>query len=75
MCLKTLTLGIGIWRKGGYIEAADTMSNVKERTAMQCTMQSFGTFSTPSFAGVGEPFIDTLSGDLKQPVCAHTCRS
>uniref|UniRef100_A0A7S3BTE4 Cilia-and flagella-associated protein 96 n=1 Tax=Haptolina ericina TaxID=156174 RepID=A0A7S3BTE4_9EUKA len=32
---------------------------------MQCTMQSFGTFSTPSFAGVGEPFIDTLSGDSR----------
>ena len=25
---------------------------------IKCTLQTFGTFSTPTFAGVGEPFND-----------------
>jgi len=33
--------------------------------AMKCTMQTFGTFSTPTFGGVGEPFVDTLSADTR----------
>ena len=27
---------------------------------VKCTLSSFGTFSTPSFAGVGEPYDDRL---------------
>ena len=26
------------------------------------TMKKLGTFSTPTFAGVGEPFVDTMQG-------------
>jgi len=29
------------------------------------TMKTFGTFSTPTFSGVGEPYIDTQQGDTR----------
>ena len=30
-----------------------------EDNATRCTLNTFGTFSTPTFAGVGEPYDDT----------------
>ena len=30
---------------------------------IKCTLKTFGTFSTPTFAGVGEPFDDRMQRD------------
>ncbi|KAL1524763.1 hypothetical protein AB1Y20_019646 [Prymnesium parvum] len=34
-------------------------------SAMKCTLQTFGTFSTPTFAGVGEPYNDSMGADSR----------
>jgi len=35
------------------------MGSSPDNTATRCTLQTFGTFSTPTFGGVGEPYDDT----------------
>jgi len=41
---------------------------------VKCTLSSFGTFSTPSFAGVGEPYDDRLKS-APPPPAAHAPRA